>query len=191
MNDAHQTNSFFFPGEESAKKHLRLPDGTDCQIRQMVRNDCRAVHSLLQESFHDAWSLDNLEEMFCGPGYLCMVAADAEGGRIHAFAGMKSVLDEADITDVAVLKRDRGLGLGTFLLRCLLDQAAGNGIRQVFLEVRASNRAALALYKKTGFLPAGRRKNYYRNPEEDALLMKWSRETDSLSGERVLNKVRK
>ena len=167
---------------ENDRRQLRLPAGTCCEIRPMVREDCLAVHSLLQEAFQKAWSLESLEEMFRVPGYLCLVAAEAKenGGRIHAFAGMKSVLDEADITDVAVLKSDRGLGLGTATLSCLMEQAAERGIRQVFLEVRASNRPALALYQKTGFIPAGCRKNYYQDPAEDALLMKWSRETDSL-----------
>ena len=179
MNPAHPANDSSSPGAESAKNQLKLPGGTSCHIRQMVRDDCHAVHSLLQESFQDAWSLENVEEMFRVPGYLCLVAADLKGGRIHAFAGMKSVLDEADITDIAVLNSDRGLGLGSFILRRLLDLAAEKGIRQVFLEVRVSNRPALALYKKMGFVPTGLRKKYFRDPVEDALLMQWSREKDS------------
>ena len=180
MNPSDLRKNLSFPREESDGKRLNLPEGVSCQIREMVWEDCRAVHSLLQEAFQKAWSLESLEEMFRVPGYLCLVAAETkeDGGRIHAFAGMKSVLDEADITDVAVRKSDRGLGLGTSIFSCLMEMAAKRGIRQVFLEVRASNRPALALYKKTGFTPAGLRNNYYQEPVEDALLMKWDQAAD-------------
>ncbi len=147
-----------------------------CLIRTMVREDCPDVHDLLKACFRDPWSLDSLYGMFQVTGYLCLLAVEKSSGRILGFAGLKSVLDQADITDVAVAESSRGRGLGGKLLCCLLDQAWEQGVREVFLEVRASNEPALALYTKAGFVSVGLRKNYYAGPAEDGIVMRWSRE---------------
>lgn len=156
----------------TSRKSRTAEGGSRWRIRVMVQEDCLHVYRLLKACFRDPWSLESLEGMFRVPGYLCLVAE--KEGKIHGFAGMKRVMDEADITDVAVLEEDRGLGLATDLLTRLLTMAAARGTGLVFLEVRASNAAALALYRKTGFASAGLRKNYYRDPVEDGLLMQWS-----------------
>jgi len=79
---------------------------------------------------------------------------------------------EAEILDLAVRGKDRRHGFATLLLNNFLQQATASGLEQVFLEVRESNRPAMALYKKFGFQITGRRPNYYCRPQEAALLMR-------------------
>ena len=78
---------------------------------------------------------------------------------------------EAEILDLAVRLDHRRRGLASFLLQNFLEHISHLTILGIFLEVRESNSAAIALYKKFGFQISGRRSNYYRNPEESALLM--------------------
>jgi ribosomal-protein-alanine acetyltransferase len=79
---------------------------------------------------------------------------------------------EAEILDLAVSVNHRRYGVATFLLKNFLRQAAASGTQQVFLEVRESNAPAITLYRNFGFQITGRRPNYYRGPEEAALLMR-------------------
>jgi len=78
---------------------------------------------------------------------------------------------EAEILDLAVRRDHRRHGLASFLLQNFLEHISHLTILAIFLEVRESNSAAIALYRKFGFQISGRRSNYYRNPEESALLM--------------------
>ena len=81
----------------------------------------------------------------------------------------RSVL-EWEIENIAIAGPARRRGLGTRLLGELLDLARAQGAESVFLEVRESNHAARALYEKWSFIESGRRKKYYKDPEEDAIL---------------------
>ena len=92
----------------------------------------------------------------------------------HELAGFivgRQIADEWEIENVAIHGPARRRGLGARLLSEFLDLARERGGRQVFLEVRESNHAARALYEKWAFVEAGRRKMYYRNPNEDALIL--------------------
>ena len=86
---------------------------------------------------------------------------------------MKMVLDEADITNVAVLPSHRKKGIAGKLLKQLLEEAKKQNLHRIYLEVRASNIAAVTLYEHAGFKEVGKRKNYYEHPQEDARLMLW------------------
>lgn len=79
---------------------------------------------------------------------------------------------EIDIVSLAVTPDRRGEGFGRLLLSSLLDQAASSGVQCVFLEVRAGNEAALRLYRKAGFVETQRRRGFYLEPAEDAILMR-------------------
>ncbi|MBQ7718478.1 MAG: ribosomal protein S18-alanine N-acetyltransferase [Clostridia bacterium] len=83
----------------------------------------------------------------------------------------RQTLDELEILNFAVKKELRGQGYGKSLLGFLLDHAEKSGVKTAFLDVRQSNIAAVSLYKSFGFEICGKRKNYYRNPPEDAVLM--------------------
>jgi ribosomal-protein-alanine acetyltransferase len=92
------------------------------------------------------------------------------GGGVEGFLVSRVVGGEWEIENIVVVGPARRMGLGTRLLSEFLDLARHEGARTVFLEVRESNRAARALYEKWAFVQSGRRKRYYRNPAEDAIV---------------------
>jgi ribosomal-protein-alanine N-acetyltransferase len=81
-------------------------------------------------------------------------------------------MDEGELANLAVAASDRGQGVGAALLDAMLDDASARGTLQVYLEVRESNAAARRLYASKGFEEIGRRKQYYRSPTEDALILR-------------------
>ena len=87
---------------------------------------------------------------------------------------MYQVMEEGDITNVAVHPKYRKQGIGNALVNALLREALLLGISEITLEVRVSNLTAIHLYEKNGFVSEGTRKNYYEKPREDALIM-WNR----------------
>lgn len=93
-------------------------------------------------------------------------------GRAVAYGGMICVLDEGQITNIAVHPDYRRRGFGKDVTRALIDYGKAVGLSQIYLEVRRSNDAAQLLYKKLDFDIIGERKGFYRNPIEDAILMK-------------------
>lgn len=95
--------------------------------------------------------------------------------RIIGECGVRDILGEGEITNVAVLPGYRGNGIATRMLGTLLEESAARGTRTFTLEVRAGNTAALALYKSFGFKTEGRRAAFYEDPIEDALIM-WRHE---------------
>ncbi len=142
------------------------------RYRNMERKDCQAVQALFEECFSHPWKKEAIEETLCMEGYVSLVAETDQ--RIVGYIGYRSVLDEADITNVAVSPDLRRQGIGHELLDRLLFLAGQKGICTIYLEVRDSNTAAITLYEHAGFRVCGQRKNYYTEPEEDALLMSYS-----------------
>lgn len=143
--------------------------------RSMTERDCEAVALLYKECFSQPWSLSAIKEMFTTDGYVSFVAEN-EKKEIIGYVGMKTVFDEADITNVAVDPGMRKQGIAGKLLKRLMEEAHEMGILSIFLEVRASNQAAITLYQHADFVDCGRRKNYYHQPDEDAILMVWNKE---------------
>jgi [ribosomal protein S18]-alanine N-acetyltransferase len=94
------------------------------------------------------------------------------GGEIVAVLQSRLIDHELEILDVAVDSKQRRKGFATLLLESVLQVAKQRGAQEFFLEVRESNAAALALYRKFGFVVAGRRPSYYRRPDEAALLLR-------------------
>ena len=96
-----------------------------------------------------------------------------QSGTVVGFIVSRQVEDEWEIENIAVTGAARRCGLGSRLVGELLDLVRSRGGKSVFLEVRESNRAARSLYEKWAFLEVGRRKMYYQNPGEDALVLKF------------------
>lgn len=141
------------------------------EIREMRKEDCQEVWNLQKQCFSIPWSMDSLEAMFQVKGYTSLVALDDR--KIIGYVGMKAVFDEADITNVAVDPSVRRRGTGNLLMEELLERANRQKINRIFLEVRASNEAAIRLYEGVGFEKIDSRKNYYEKPKEDAWIMVW------------------
>jgi ribosomal-protein-alanine N-acetyltransferase len=97
-----------------------------------------------------------------------------EQSRVQGFVAACAVLDEWEIENIAVSGAARRRGLASLLLREFLQRAQTQGAKHIFLEVRESNQAARAFYAKWAFVEAGRRPTYYRDPPEDALILKFS-----------------
>jgi ribosomal-protein-alanine N-acetyltransferase len=97
-----------------------------------------------------------------------------EDAKLQGFLVAQTVGGEWEIENVAIAPDARRRGLGTRLVGELLDMARAQSASAVFLEVRESNRAARALYEKWAFVESGRRTKYYRDPEEDAVVFKFS-----------------
>lgn len=128
------------------------------------------VAELERICFSTPWSRNMLAEELDNALSAFLVALD-DGGKVVGYAGLQVVLDEGYITNVAVRPECRRQGVAGKLLQVFLDFAQGNGLAFLTLEVRASNYDAIALYGSRGFRSAGRRKNYYEHPKEDAIIM--------------------
>lgn len=111
-----------------------------------------------------------------GTGFVAL----SEEGAVLAYVGMTYAADEGSITNVATHPDTRRQGLGRAVVSALLTQAKALGLANVYLEVRVSNEAAIALYRSLGFEEIGRRRHFYRQPTEDALLMKATATLDTL-----------
>ena len=125
--------------------------------------------------FSSPWSASSLELLTndgIGVGYVLTVpAAPGAEPAVVAYGGMLITVDEGQITNVAVHPDHRRKGFGDAIVRALLRHAKDEKLESVSLEVRASNTAAIELYKRVGFAEAGRRKGFYTKPTEDALVM--------------------
>lgn len=138
-------------------------------VRSVLPEDANQL-SLIEEScFTIPWSINNMKESINNKNYYFYGAEIS--GVLVGYIGMIVILDEADITNVAVLPSHRGAHIGTQLLDHLKSCARAMGISSIHLEVRGSNACGIHVYEQQGFLIMGRRKDYYHNPKEDAIIM--------------------
>jgi len=139
-------------------------------IRRMRGTDLPRVMEIELASFTMPWS----EATF--RGLLRRTDADIYVadmlGAVAGYAVFWAVTDQGELGNVAVAAEYRGRGLGRKLVEVVLERAAERGVREIFLEVRRSNEGAQNLYRTFGFFEVGKRKNYYLEPVEDALIMK-------------------
>ena len=142
---------------------------TVMMVRRMNMLDIDGVLAVEQQSFTTPWSREGfVNEMKNELSYYLVMV---EAGKIIGYAGMWLIVDEAHVTNVAVLPTYRGKRLGEKLMSALLEHAKNRGAVRMTLEVRASNTVAQGLYSKFGFTSQGRRRNYYTDTKEDALIM--------------------
>lgn len=130
----------------------------------------KGVAHIESECFAHPWSEQSIEEYYNNPNAAFFTATD-DDGSIVGYIGSYQVVDEVYVTNVAVLPQYRRQGIGRDLVARVCDYARGNGASFVTLEVRQSNLAAMLLYQSLGFLIDGTRPNFYRDPEENALIM--------------------
>ena len=140
----------------------RIIDTTQTQLEQ--------IEKIEQQCFSCPWTLDQLRSQLSDDRHVFLAAVDA-GGTVLGYVGMMFVLDEGYISNVAVAPDFRRQGVADALISALMTRAEELNLAFVTLEVRAGNEPAKALYAIHGFVPVGRRKNYYDLPKEDAILM--------------------
>ena len=146
-------------------------------LRRLRWWDLAGAQALEREVFADEqpWSAQQWWSELAGVPkrrYYLIAGLSTGGDQVMAgYAGLALSLDTADVMTVAVRADLRGRGVGRALLDGLLDRARTGGVREVFLEVRADNAAALALYASAGFAALSRRRGYYR-AGVDALTMR-------------------
>ena len=139
------------------------------QIEPMSLQTVDAVAQIEAECFSKPWSHDAFVAELSNPAAVTFVAnAD---GEIAGFINLGVVLDEATVNNIAVKQTYRRRGIGRALLTAAIDYCQNNRLNVLMLEVRQSNRAAIALYERFGFQAVGIRKRFYDEPEEDAVLM--------------------
>lgn len=125
---------------------------------------------LERECFADPWSQQSIASELHNPLSLWLVAQ--EGQTLLGYVGSQTCLDETDMMNIAVSPASRRQGVARALIEALVSALRERGSKQLTLEVRASNDPARQLYESLGFLQVGLRKNYYRNPKEDALILR-------------------
>ncbi len=142
-------------------------------LRIATGDDLAAIMDLERTSFPtDAWSEAMMREELVSPHGRYLV--DLVAGRLVGYGGVRAVAGaaDADIQTIAIDEAARGRGRGRALLRALLQTARERGAREVFLEVRADNPAASALYVSEGFTEIARRPRYYQPDDVDAIVMR-------------------
>ena len=137
--------------------------------------DIDAVAALEAESFTNPWSRDTLVWELANSDVTRVYLLRDTDDRPIAFCIVWVIFDELHINTLAVSPAHRRQGLATRLLQEVMAEAALEGARRATLEVRESNTAALGLYAGLGFRVAARRREYYTNPPEDALIL-WREE---------------
>ena len=140
------------------------------RIETMTADHVSQVAALEAICFHDPWSEKSVASELTNPLSLWLVALDSD--RVAGYVGSQSVLGESDMMNVAVHPDYRRQGIAEKLCLALVDALKEKGNHCLTLEVRASNDPAKALYEKLGFTQVGLRKNYYRNPKEDACILR-------------------
>lgn len=143
------------------------------RIREMTFDDLEQVMEIENATFSVPWTETGFFTFLIREDTLFLVAEEKE--EIMGYCGVVMVQDEGDITNVAVKEKVRKQGIGTQLLEHLLEKTKEQGVGKLFLEVRAGNKKAIALYKKMNFKEIGIRKEYYQDPVEDAILMEHER----------------
>jgi ribosomal-protein-alanine N-acetyltransferase len=141
-------------------------------LRPAVAADLNEVVQIERASFADPWTEESFRRLLDGHSAIFQVIGyppDRDvGGYVIAFA----VGEDAELLNIAVHPEHRGKGLAGQMLDAVIIELGSRGVRNAFLEVRESNSAARSLYKSRGFTEIGRRRNYYRRPVEDALVMR-------------------
>ena len=144
-------------------KYIPMNEDHICQIAELERL-----------CFNDPWSVKSIASELNNKLSLWLVAVDSE--TVVGYVGSQTVLGETDMMNIAVHPDYRKQGIGTGLILALIRELSSRGSHSLMLEVRASNEQAISVYSKLGFSEIGRRRNYYRNPKEDALILRkeWS-----------------
>lgn len=138
-------------------------------LEKMKEQDLHQVMEIEKKSFSDPWNRSFFSQDIDNQSALPLVAKADD--KIIGYVCLWKILDEIQISNIAVSPERRRRGIGEEMMQRVLKMAKEEDYRRISLDVRISNKAAISLYEKFGFREAGRRKNYYRLPQEDALIL--------------------
>jgi ribosomal-protein-alanine N-acetyltransferase len=147
-------------------------DNVTALLRPALEADLNDIVEIERSSFADPWTEDSFRRLLGGHPAIFHVVENPPDFRVAGYVIAFAIGEDAELLNVAVESRFRGRGLAGRMLDAVLIELGGLGVRTAFLEVRESNSAARALYGSRGFIEIGRRRNYYRRPVEDALVMR-------------------
>lgn len=147
------------------------------QIRRAIPDDAPKIAEIEAEIFPDPWSMKDVLSTISANGALCYVATSDDGALLSYVIG-RCIVPEGEIYRVATVPKARRRGIAYRLIDYALKTERGRGLESVFLEVREKNVPARNLYKSYGFIEVGVRKDYYKDPPDNAIIMM---KTDSLS----------
>ena len=139
------------------------------KIIPMNESHVAQIAALEKQCFSDPWSENSVASELENPLSLWLIAE--EDGAVCGYVGSQTVLDETDMMNIAVHPDCRRKGIAAALITELVSRLKARGSRVLRLEVRESNFSAIALYEALGFTQLGLRKNYYRNPKENGLIL--------------------
>ena len=140
-------------------------------VRDMTAADVPRVAELEQRSFSDAWPASAFVDLL-GQGYARLRVAEDAVATVQGYCVLIRAADEGEIANICTSPDMRGGGVGGRLLDDALAAADASSVAAVYLEVRVSNEAARGLYASRGFRMVGRRRSYYQEPTEDALVLR-------------------
>lgn len=148
---------------------MSCPYNKAVTVRTVLPEDIGTIARIESETFSEPWSESALALLLTEeyPGF---AVSDAEG-EVLGYISSQRVLDELQIINLAVREPFRGRGYGRLLVDAAEEYCRKSGIVSVSLEVRVSNASAIALYERCGYISAGIRRGFYRNPREDAAVM--------------------
>ena len=140
----------------------------DLEIEKMTLDDLDSIQNILFTEFDNFWTFSAFKQELNSENSHFIVAKS--NNEIVGFAGLKVIVDEADIMNIVVKKTFRHNGIGSILLENLISYAMDNNLKTITLEVNEHNLSAIRLYDKFNFDHIGIRKKYY-NGESDAIIM--------------------
>ena len=142
-------------------------------LTQPTAADVALLAALDSAAFSDPWGEEGVRGQLESAVALSLLLRDGDGAVGYLFATL--IPPECEILRIGVLPTARRRGYGRRLLSALIAEAEARGAESFFLDVRMSNTAARALYTAAGFTEIGRRRDFYRTPREDAILMAWKK----------------
>lgn len=140
------------------------------RIVKMQPEHVAAVAEMERQCFSDPWSEKSVASELHNPLSLWLIAE--VDGVVAGYVGSQTVLDSADMMNLAVSPSFRRQGIGERLVNCLTEALNEKGVKTLLLEMRISNEPAKELYQKLGFEMVGKRPRYYEKPREDALILR-------------------
>lgn len=143
---------------------------TKAAVRNMRLDDIDHVYEIETSSFTSPWTKDSFYHELLENPYAHYLVIEKDG-HVAGYCGIWIVMDDAQITNIAIKPEYRGQSLGEALFRSAVELCKEKDARRLSLEVRVSNHPAQGLYKRFGMQPGGIRKNYYTDNGEDALIM--------------------